>query len=206
MLLVLAGCGLFGSFTGDAPNTDAVGSDTGDTQTTEGDSGELDSDALAADDAAVRALTDIAQGDYPCRDPMLVRVTWVDDGDTVYVHPDDGSEGFKVRMIGLDTPEIAHEDSAAECYGDEASAFTSSELLDRLAWLGFDSDCTDPYDRALAYVIRGEGEEGFYNRRLVREGWARAYPIEPDTTYESEIASDERAAKAENAGMWGACQ
>jgi endonuclease YncB( thermonuclease family) len=160
---------------------------------------------LAADDARVRALTDLPEGASTCREPLLARVAYISDGDTVYVHPVDGSEGEKVRFIGVDTPEIAHE-GPAECYGEEANAFTSEQLLGRLAWLTFDAECFDPYDRTLAYVIRGEGETGFFNRVLARQGYATALQIEPDVTYADEIEADVAAAEREHLGMWESCR
>lgn len=44
------------------------------------------------------------------------------DGDTFWI--DDGSKkGVKIRIIGIDTPEIEHEDKPGEFYGEEAKAF-----------------------------------------------------------------------------------
>ena len=44
------------------------------------------------------------------------------DGDTIVV------DGTHVRVIGIDTPEIAH-DAPAACYGDVAAAFVRDALL-----------------------------------------------------------------------------
>ena len=183
------------------------GAAASDTASDESGAGEETGDStseLAADDERVRALTNLWEGEYPCLGPMLVRVAYVTDGDTLYVHPDDGSAGRKVRLIGIDTPEIAHEDPA-ECFGAEAMAFTSEELLGRLAWLTFDSDCIDPYDRTLAYLIRDDGEAGFFNGVLARQGYAVPLTIEPNVTYASEIESDVAEAQKEPVGMWEAC-
>ena len=198
MLCLLLGCtGWFASGgTDSAPPEDSGAAETGDTGPT--------SSELAEDDARVRALTDLPAGDFPCLDPMLVRVAYITDGDTIYVHPEDGSAGRKVRLIGVDTPEVEHEDEA-ECFGEEAAVFTSAQLLGRLAWLTFDSDCIDPYDRTLAYLIRDTGESGFFNRVLARQGYASALAIEPNTSYEEEIDADERAAQREKLGIWEAC-
>lgn len=159
---------------------------------------------LTADDARVRALTDVPEGKYPCRAPLLARVTHITDGDTAYMQPEAGGGEMKVRFIGVDAPEIEHDDPA-ECYGDEATAYTSAALLDHLVWLTFDAECQDYYDRDLAYVINGEGESGFFNRVLARNGYASALAIDPNTTYEDEIDGDVAAAQGENLGMWGDC-
>jgi endonuclease YncB( thermonuclease family) len=163
-------------------------------------------EAREADDARVRALGGAALpvGGNPCAPPMLVRVDYAVDGDTFYATPDDGSPRVKVRLIGIDTPEIAHDDPA-ECFGDEAHLYTHTELRGRLAWLTFDRDCTDVYDRTLAYVHRDLGDDGFFNRRLVRAGYATHLEVAPNTTFADAILGDERAARAERAGLWGAC-
>lgn len=203
--LLLACSGSLVDFFGGGSSTEA-GADTGaDTGPVDTDDSDSDFEEQAADDARVRDIVDVNEGQYPARDPMLVRVAYISDGDTVYVHPDDGSEGFSVRFIGVDTPEIAHESDPAECYGDEAAAFTLAELKDNLAWLGFDIEYRDQYDRVLAYVTRGEGASGFHNRVLARQGYASQLTVEPNSTFAGEIAADVRAAQDEGLGMWASC-
>ncbi|MEN9786434.1 MAG: hypothetical protein RLZZ299_1698 [Pseudomonadota bacterium] len=163
-------------------------------------------EALAADDAAIRALdpASLPAGAAPCAPVELVRVVRAVDGDTIYVAPDGGRTTRKVRLIGVDTPEIAHDDPA-ECWGDEAWAYTEQALEGRLAWLTYDAECVDRYDRVLAYVHRGTGEDGFYNRRLIREGQATALAVRPNTTFEAMLDADERAARGADRGLWGGC-
>lgn len=163
-------------------------------------------EARAEDDARVRALEGAALpvGPDPCAPPRLVRVDYAVDGDTFYATPEDGSPRVKVRMIGIDTPEIEHDDPA-ECFGDEAHLYTHTELRGRLVWLTFDRDCTDVYDRTLAYVSRDLGDDGFFNRRLARLGYATRLEVSPNTAYADVILADERAARNERVGLWGAC-
>ena len=191
---------------GGAPTDSADPADTGagDSADTEDTTSGGDT-ALAADDARVRALTDLPEGDATCREPLLARVVHITDGDTVYVQPDDGSAELKVRFIGIDTPEIAHDPDPADCYGDEAMAYTSAELSGHLVWLTFDKGCTDYYGRSLAYIIRGEGEAGFFNRELLQLGYAWTLTVDPNTTYADTFAADEAAAKRDGAGMWEHC-
>lgn len=197
----LACTGWFGAG-GDTAEPD----DTDTAADTAADSGQdTDSGELAEDDARVRALTDLAEGEFPCRTPVLARVTHISDGDTFYAQPDAGGESLKVRLIGIDTPEIAHDADPAECFGEEAMALTSAQLLDRLVWLTFDSECADVYGRSLAYAIRGEGPTGFFNRFLARQGYASALTIEPNDTYADDIEADVAQAKVEGLGMWESC-
>lgn len=197
LTLLLLGCPT--AFNGDTAQTHPDDSAQDSAQDT--DTG-LD---LAADDARVRALTDLPQGDSPAAAPMLVRIDYVVDGDTFYCTPDGTSESVKVRMIGIDTPEIAH-DSAADCYGNEAWAYTGSQLTDRLAWLTFDADPDDQYGRTLAYVIRDTTEAGFFNRHLARQGYAVPLTVEPNDSYKAEIQADADAAEAAGLGLWSACR
>jgi len=147
--------------------------------------------------------TTLPAGDNPCREPILVTVDYVVDGDTAYVDTPSGSE--KVRFIGVDTPEVAHEGSAAECYGPDAQAFTRAQLQGRKVWLTFDGECTDYYDRTLAYVHTGTQEEDFFERVLLRNGYAETLAIEPNTSFEELFSADERTARDADAGQWGDC-
>lgn len=161
-------------------------------------------EAQEADDARVRALTDLPEGDDPCAEPQLVRVQETVDGDTFHALPEGDDWYFSVRIIGVDTPEVQHDDPA-ECYGNEAWVYSSEELKGNLVWLTFDADCYDDFDRTLAYVIRGEGEAGFFNRALARNGYATELTIAPNDTYADEIRDDVRAARDDGLGLWSAC-
>ncbi|MCA1716751.1 MAG: thermonuclease family protein, partial [Actinobacteria bacterium] len=56
-----------------------------------------------------------------------VKVTRVVDGDTVDITP--AVDGVtRVRLIGVDTPETRDPDCGVQPYGNEAKAFTTSEL------------------------------------------------------------------------------
>ncbi|MGD2038075.1 MAG: hypothetical protein PVH28_09340, partial [Desulfobacterales bacterium] len=48
------------------------------------------------------------------------RVKWVIDGDTVVL-----VDGQKVRYIGINAPELAHEDHKAEPYGNASKRFNA---------------------------------------------------------------------------------
>jgi micrococcal nuclease len=178
--------------------------DAGDTDPVDTDDTDVPFDS-AADDARVRALTGLPEGDSPCAEPMLGRVEHhTVDGDTFYILPDAGGDPVKVRVIGVDAPEIEHEDPA-ECYGNEAWAWADEQLGDRLVWLTFDEECEDRYGRSLAYVFRGDDDAGFFDRALARNGYAIPLTIPPDDTFAELIAADADAARAEDAGLWGAC-
>lgn len=163
----------------------------------------LDDERLAAIDG-----NGLRAGASQCHAPVRGRVYRVVDGDTFHFTAADGSLDATVRIIGIDTPEIAHPDAmpptAADCYGDEARAFTM-QLLDHQVWLTFDNDCYDPYDRLLAYVHIGAGAGDFFERQLLRRGLARVLTVGSNRQYASLFRDDESAAMTANAGLWSAC-
>jgi micrococcal nuclease len=57
----------------------------------------------------------------------------------------------------------------------------------------------DQYGRLLAYVYL-DGE--MFNEVLVEEGYAQAYPYEPNTRYEGRFAAAQREARAAGLGIW----
>ena len=175
--------------TGSSSVDDSGGDDSGPVDTGQ-DVASLDPDSLP-------------QGAAPCREPAFVHVDEAIDGDTLAVTGADGSE--HVRIIGLDTPEIAHSEPA-DCYGNEAWAFTEREIEGTDLWLTFDGDCYDYYDRTLAYIIRGTGEQGFFERVLLQQGYATVLPYSDTSTFEDVFAQDEAAAKAAGLGLWSACE
>lgn len=201
-VLFLTACGFLPQATTKG-DTSAPADDTA--EESAGDTTPEDTAAPGADDDEVRALTDLPTGDDPCAEPMLVRVDYTVDGDTFYATPDGGGANVKVRMIGMDTPEVAHDDPA-ECYGNDAWTWTAEHLEGRLAWLTFDADCLDDYGRSLAYVIRGtDSADGFINRALLRHGYATTLTIRPNDSFEQVFAQDEEDARQAGEGLWSAC-
>lgn len=112
------------------------------------------------------------------------------DGDTLIVSANatvrtpDGRpmDGEKIRLIGVDAPEIAHGNSGADCFGDEAHEFTRSAVEGRIVTLDYDTTkclppnevvgCRDDFDRLLAYVVLGDE---VHNQNLLSTGHARVF-------------------------------
>jgi micrococcal nuclease len=162
-------------------------------------------DPLVLDDSHVTSVDPTTIPDRvssPCMEPVMVTVTRIIDGDTVFVNGTGIAD--RVRMIGVNAPEIEHPSMPAECYGDEATAFTAA-LQSRQVWLTFDVECRDDFDRLLAYIWVGNGPQDLWSRQLVRRGYARAFPFEPNTSFADLITMDQAAASAADAGLWGAC-
>jgi len=165
----------------------------------------FDADPLVLDDANVagvdpESIPDLARS--PCMEPVLVTVTRIIDGDTIFVNATGLAE--RVRMIGVDTPELASDGRPAECYGDEARAFTGA-LQGRQVWMTFDGECRDPFDRLLAYIWIGDGPQDLWARHLIRRGYARTLSIAPNTSFADLLLTDQGVASGADSGMWGAC-
>lgn len=125
------------------------------------------------------------------------------DGDTVIVEVADRTE--RVRLIGIDTPEVTGGFLPAECYGDEASEFTRSLVpVGTEVRLTRDAEARDRYDRLLAYVHRA-GDGLFVNLEIAANGYAEALIIEPNTTHADAFYAVAATARDQGLGLWGAC-
>jgi micrococcal nuclease len=84
----------------------------------------------------------------------LVTVQRVVDGDTFIALA--GARRFRVRLIGLDTPETVKPGTPIQCFGPEASTYAKGSLTGKLVRLVYDVDRYDRYGRTLAYVYMGK--------------------------------------------------
>jgi endonuclease YncB( thermonuclease family) len=134
-----------------------------------------------------------SHGSTPAFQWRLVR--WVDDGDTVML-----SDGTRVRYIGINAPEIAHEDRPGERFGSEASAFNRKLVDQKPVRLELDRERKDQYGRLLAYVFLKDGT--FVNAELVKRGCAYYLFRPPNTKYDQLLLQRQRDAMAKRVGLW----
>jgi micrococcal nuclease len=127
-------------------------------------------------------------------DPVLVRA--VVDGDTI-----DVATVGRVRLLGIDAPEIGRGFDTAAPFAREARTRLTSLILHRWVRLEQEGAPVDVYDRRLAYVMTEDGS--FINAVLVREGLARVTARVPLSRL-SELQRAEAEAQAFRRGMWGA--
>ncbi|WP_435334085.1 DUF4350 domain-containing protein [Haloarchaeobius sp. TZWWS8] len=154
-------------------------------------------------------------------DTTTVTIESLSDGDTFDVTMPDGSVE-SVRVLGIDTPEKASNQSA-----ERAEEWEGIESYDYLATWGanatdfskqaFDVGDTveifyddeegqyDPFGRLLAYVLYDQSGDGsrdtLYNKELVEQGYARVYGS--SLTRHDEFWNAEAAARANGTGVWG---
>ncbi len=136
-------------------------------------------------------------------------VTRVVDGDTIVVGI--GGQEYKLRYIGVDTPETVDPRRPVGCFGKEASA-RNKELVEGQG-VGLEKDVseTDEFGRLLRYVwldpSTGSEQAEMVNARLVEEGYAQAATYPPDVKHAALFASLQAQARAAGRGLWGpACQ
>jgi micrococcal nuclease len=141
--------------------------------------------------AAVAAIQ--LSGPITRSDAMLVRT--VIDGDTIDV----ASVG-RVRLLGIDAPELGRGFDTAAPFGQEARARLTALVLHRWIRLEQEGARRDVYDRHLAYVLREDGM--FVNAVLVREGLARVSARTPLSRL-GELKRAEAEAQNFRRGMWG---
>jgi micrococcal nuclease len=127
------------------------------------------------------------------------KVTRVVDGDTIEVEVD--GEVYKVRYIGIDTPESVDPRRAVECFGKEAAERNRELVEGRDVGLEKDVSETDAFGRLLRYVwLDGR----LVNARLVTEGYALAATYPPDVRYSELFADLQSEARSTGLGLWGA--
>lgn len=130
------------------------------------------------------------------------QVVHVVDGDTIDVNL--GGQVFRVRYIGVDTPETVHPSQPVECMGREASALNTQLVQGQVVRLEKDVSETDRYGRLLRYVYVGNV---FVNAELVRQGLAQVSTYPPDVKYQDLFLQMQREARAAGRGLWsGACE
>lgn len=124
------------------------------------------------------------------------------DGDTLTITIDGTNQ--TVRLIGIDTPEIASSVTAAQCYGAQASQAAKTKLEGQKVYLESDpvSGNTDKYGRLLRYLHLADGT--LFNKWMLEEGNAREYTYADQAyKYQTEFKSAQTAAEASKKGLWG---
>lgn len=127
-------------------------------------------------------------------------VTSVTDGDTIRVTVEGRST--RVRLIGIDTPEVTDPRKPVQCFGQEASR-RAHELMDGThVWLEYDPSQSrrDRYGRTLAYVWLSDGV--LVNEKLVHEGYAHEYTYEVPYKYRDAFVSAQQEARTAERGLW----
>ncbi len=150
------------------------------------------------------ALFASEQPDSP--NDLVATVTKVVDGDTVHVRIKSTGIKEKVRIIGLDTPELHHPRKPVQYFAKEAKVQAEKLLKDKTITLRLDQvnvakGHRDRYGRLLAHVILSDGTS--FAERMIRDGFGHAYVKYPfDPQFMERYRRAEREARKSNKGFW----
>jgi len=122
-------------------------------------------------------------------------VRWVNDGDTVVL-----SNGKRVRYIGINAPEIDHEDQKAQPYGYQARSFNKELVMSKRIRLEYGVERYDRYGRLLAYIFLQD--DSFINARLLQAGLAFCLFRKPNVTYDIILLKAQQDAMKLKNGLW----
>lgn len=134
------------------------------------------------------------------------RVAEVVDGDTIDVRDRDGTR-IRVRLLGIDTPEVGHGSQPAACRGGAARehlrAIAATGSAVQLAQDG-KSEAKDRYGRRLAYV---EGDWADLGRAMVAAGYAQAWAPASATRPArlTEYSAAQQDSRSAGRGAWAHC-
>ncbi len=119
----------------------------------------------------------------------------VDDGDTVVL-----AGGERVRYLGINAPEIAHDGEPGEPYGEKARVFNKQLVLGRWVRLELGEEQRDQYGRLLAYLFLEDST--FVNGELVHQGYAHLLHRQAKLRYWNRLLELQRQALKEKKGIW----
>ncbi|MCS7172437.1 MAG: thermonuclease family protein [Armatimonadetes bacterium] len=119
------------------------------------------------------------------------------DGDTVEVEVHGNLE--RIRLIGVDTPEMRDPRPSIREVARLAAQFTRGRLVGRRVGLELDVEPRDRYRRLLGYVWLGGR---LFNLELLESGYARLYTVPPNVRYVEWFRTCQRLAREARRGLW----
>ncbi len=127
-----------------------------------------------------------------------VTVVHVFDGDTVKL-----ADGRRLRLIGINAPELRPDGPGHEPFADQAKAALQSiiERNNRTLLLQYDREHQDHYGRLLAHAFTESGEN--IAARLLTGGFATTLVVPPNGWSHDCYQQQENRARIERRGIWG---
>jgi len=129
-----------------------------------------------------------------------IEVTYVYDGDTIRL-----MDGRRVRLIGINAPEIRHDNrngkyQKAEPFGEDAKQYLTNKMIHQKVSLEMDQEAKDHYHRILGYVFLPDGT--MMNEKMVEQGLAYCMPVSPNIRYEKQFVKTQQIAMDAGKGIW----
>ena len=153
-------------------------------------------------------LIHIPGGAHAASKSETVFVARAVDGDTLKL-----SDGRRVRLIGVDTPELHYSDKllrdskrtrkdikAIQAMGERAADFTKRLCEGKAVRIESDVRKSDKYGRLLAYLYLEDGT--FINAKILEEGYGQVMTIPPNVKYADYFLKLQRQARESRKGLW----
>lgn len=137
---------------------------------------------------------------YPYNYSIKRTVARVIDGDTFVL-----TDSQRVRILGIDTPELELNGKPAEPFSDSAYYLTKSLIEGKIIKLTFDGKAFDIFGRLLAYVWLADmnGKDSlFIQAELLKKGYARISYYNKDKRYYHIFYNLRRTAIRKKLGIW----
>ena len=124
-------------------------------------------------------------------------VRYVHDGDTVHLE-----DGRKLRLIGINAPELARDNRPEQAYAQQARAFLNKALADHDYRVGLRYGMTrhDRHQRTLTHLFTPDGDN--IQALLLQQGLAQAIAHPPSVAFADCYARQEQVARCDGAGIW----
>lgn len=117
------------------------------------------------------------------------------DGDTVVLE-----DSRKVRLLGINAPEVTHRGQAGDAGGKEAKQWLAGKLKNTKVRLETSAEKTDKYGRTLAHLFTENKDH--INLQLVEAGLAAVNIYPPNLLYVNALTTAESKAQQAGLGLW----
>lgn len=156
---------------------------------------------IALDPSLGQPIDVFNPGEPPAAPDLIeARVVDIIDGGAVIVKTADGAKA-RIQYLGVQAPE------ADACYGPEAAAANEALVLGKTVFLERERKNQAGKGRITrdVWFVKDNGEMTLASAELAALGAVVPQPVEPDIRYVGWIAAAGDAARANGAGLWGAC-
>ena len=125
----------------------------------------------------------------------LHTVAKVYDGDTIILE-----NGERVRLLGINTPEIESHHRQGEKGGQAAKRWLQDKLQHGQVYLEYDQQKRDKYKRLLAHCFLPNDEH--LNKMIIEAGLASLSILPPNIRYSATLISAQQQAERAKRGIW----
>ncbi|MCX7955681.1 MAG: thermonuclease family protein [Patescibacteria group bacterium] len=127
-------------------------------------------------------------------------ISKVVDGDTIEIEIDGKIQ--RIRVIGINTPEVIDPRKPVECFGKEASEKAKELLSGKKVRLEKDptQGDIDKYARLLRYVFLEDGTD--FGLTMIKEGYAYEYTYKIPYKYQQQYKQAQKEAEKNKKGLW----